>query len=69
MEYGSRNHAYLDESTEHTVRHSGVRRVTQCVSGLVCELSKLHHLYNSSHNCELQYKNPYIIEVWKILTT
>jgi hypothetical protein len=50
MEYGNTNHAYLDESIEHAVGHSGVRRVTQRISGLIHELSKLCHLYNIRHN-------------------
>jgi hypothetical protein len=66
MKYRTRNHAYLDESTEHVVGRDGVRRVTQCVSGLVCEPSKLRRLHNSSHNYERQHrKNPYILEIQK----
>jgi hypothetical protein len=52
MKYGTRNHAYLGETTERAVGRDGVRRVTQCVSGLVCEPSKLRRLYNSCHNYE-----------------
>jgi hypothetical protein len=63
MKYGNRNHAYLSESTEHTVGRGGVRWVTQCVSGLICEPSKLCHLYNSSHNYEQQCKISCILEV------
>jgi hypothetical protein len=65
MEYGNRNRAYLGESTERVVGCGVVRRVTQCVSGLVCEPSKLGRLYNSSHNYEFQCKKSYVIEVWK----
>jgi hypothetical protein len=50
MEYKNRNHVYLDESTEHVVGHGRVQWVTQCVTDLVCESSKLRHLYNISHN-------------------
>jgi hypothetical protein len=46
------NHAYLSESTEHTVGRGGVQWVTQCISGIICEPSKLHRMYNSSHNYE-----------------
>jgi hypothetical protein len=56
MKYGTRNNAYLGESTEHAVGRDGVRRVTQCVSGLVCEPSKLRRRYNSSHNYERQHQ-------------
>jgi hypothetical protein len=52
MMYGNRNHAYLGESTERMVGRDGVRRVSQCVSGLICEPSKLCRLYNNSHNYE-----------------
>jgi hypothetical protein len=61
MEYKNRNHAYLSKSTERVVGRDRVQRVTQCVSSLICEPSKLHHLYNNSHNYELQCKNLYII--------
>jgi hypothetical protein len=53
MEYENRNHAYLSESTEHVVGRGRVWWVTQCVSGLICELSNLCRMYNSSHNYEL----------------
>jgi hypothetical protein len=52
MKYGNRNHAYLGESTERVVGRDGVWRVTQCVSDLICEPSKLRRLYNNSHNYE-----------------
>jgi hypothetical protein len=48
MDLGNRNHAYLDESTEHVVGHDGVWQVTQCVTSLICELSKLRRLCNIS---------------------
>jgi hypothetical protein len=50
MKYGNRNHAYLGESMERTVGRDGVQWVTQCVSGLIYEPSKLRRMYNSSHN-------------------
>jgi hypothetical protein len=59
MKYGTRNHAYLGESTKRAVGRDGVRRVTQCVSGLVCEPSKPRRLYNSSHNYERQHLKPH----------
>jgi hypothetical protein len=65
MEYKNRNHAYLGESMEHVVGCGRVRWGTECVSSLICEPSKLRHLYNNSHNYEIQCKNPYIIEVRK----
>jgi hypothetical protein len=50
MEYGNRNHAYLSKSIERVVGRGRVRRVTQCVTGLICEPSKFRRLYNNSHN-------------------
>jgi hypothetical protein len=52
MKYGNRNHAYLGESTKRDVGRDSVRWLTQCISGLICELSKLCRLYNSSHTYE-----------------
>jgi hypothetical protein len=54
MEYRNRNHAYLSEGTKCAMGRDGVWQVTQFVSGLICEPSKLRHLYNSSHNYEFQ---------------
>jgi hypothetical protein len=65
MEYENRNHAYLDECMECAMGRGRVQQVTQCVSGLICESSKLCRLYNNSHNYELQCKNMYIIKVRK----
>jgi hypothetical protein len=65
MEYGNNYLAYLIKSTEHVVGCGRVRWVTQCVSGLVCEPSKLRRLYNSSHNYELECKNSYILKYEK----
>jgi hypothetical protein len=50
MEYENRNHAYLGESKERAVGRSGVWWVTQCVSSLFYEPSKLCCLDNNSHN-------------------
>jgi hypothetical protein len=56
MKYGTRNHAYLGESTQRAMGRDGVRQVTQFVSGLICEPSKLRRLYNNSHNYERQHR-------------
>jgi hypothetical protein len=53
MKLGNRNHAYFGEIMERIVGLDGVRRVAQYLRVLVCEPSKLHRLYDSSHTYEL----------------
>jgi hypothetical protein len=69
MKLGNRNHAYFGEIMECIVGLDGVRRVAQYLRVLVCEPSKLHRLYDSSHTYELQFQRTNTMDVKKILTT
>jgi hypothetical protein len=69
MKLGNRKHAYFGERTERAVGLDGVRRVAQYLKGLVCPLTQLHWLYDSSHTYELQFQIMNTIGVQKMLTT